>query len=109
MKIKKIAYSSMKAENIYMSIDMNFLFTVNKTYGTKNSSINIYKLHNEPGYPTYSSYIKSKTISDITNDKTVMMVYDLGKRSPYKKFDDRLVFSNIEISTRKFIDFIKNI
>lgn len=109
MKLKTLSFATLKFGHTYVSKDLKYIYKVAKTYGGKNSIVDIFELDNDSLYPKYSKYsfVKEHRLND-SNVK--VNVYDLGTKPIYYRKDyDTLIHTKIDKVITDFNRFINSI
>lgn len=111
MKLKMLSFATLKQGHTYISKDLQFIYKVAKTYGGKNTIVEVFELKYDPTtlFPKYSVYnfIKEHRVND-SNPK--VEVIDLGTKPIYYRKDyETLIHIKIDKVITDFIRFIHSI
>jgi hypothetical protein len=111
MKLKTLSFATLKPGHTYISKDLNHIYKVAKTYGNKNSVVDVFELTWDSSslFPKYSvyTYIEEHKVS-VSNPK--IEVYDLGiKPIYYRKDYNTLIHTKIDKVISDFNRFIHSI
>lgn len=107
MKLKKMSFATLSKDKIYLSSDLQYMYIVQKMYSDKNITVDIYSMSEDNGYPQYSIYKKYGQINLSHEPNRVIEVFDLGKRSPYKKIENMYIVESIYKSIEKFCKYLE--
>lgn len=109
MKLKMISFVTMKQGHTYISEDLEHIYKVSKTYGGKNTNIEIFDLCNNSMYPKYSYYLFREEVK-VSNHNLKLNVFDLGTKPIYYRKDfDTLVYVKIDKVFTDYSRFIHSI
>jgi len=111
MRLKTLSFATLKPSHTYISEDLKYIYKISKTYGNKNSIVDIFELNYNPNtlFPKYSvyAYVEEHRIS-ANNSK--IKVYDLGTKPIYYRKDyNTLIHTKIDKVISDFNRFIRSI
>ena len=99
----------MKQGHTYISEDLEHIYKVSKTYGGKNTNVEIFDLDNDNIYPKHS-YYKFNSEVKVNNYNPKLNVFDLGTKPIYYRKDfDTLVHIKIDKVFTDYLRFIHSI